>query len=50
LAVTGLNSLDFWAYWPGCPPLLIPVPRNVAYIERLLNTELEFWNSVNRNA
>jgi len=50
LAVTGLDSLDFWAYWPGCSPLLIAVPRNVAYIERLLNTELEFWNNVNRNA
>jgi putative phage-type endonuclease len=46
LAVTGLDSLDFWCYWPGYPALLIPVPRNVAYIERLLNRELEFWNLV----
>ena len=38
LAVTGLDSLDFWCYWPGYPTLLIPVPRNVAYIERLLNS------------
>jgi len=50
LAVTGLDSLDFWCYWPGYPALLIPVPRNVAYIERLLNTELEFWNLVQRSA
>lgn len=47
LAVTGLDSLDFWCYWPGYPASLIPVPRNVAYIERLLNKELEFWNHVN---
>lgn len=46
LAVTGFDSLDFWCYWPGYPALLIPVPRNVAYIERLLNKELEFWNLV----
>ena len=50
LAVTGLDSLDYWCYWPGCTPLLIPVPRNPSYIERLLNTELEFWNRVQRNA
>ena len=31
-------------------PLLIPVPRNGAYIECLLNKELEFWNHVHRNA
>ena len=46
LAVTGLDSLDFWCYWPGCPSILIPIPRNSAYIERLLNRELEFWNLV----
>ena len=50
LAVTGLDSLDYWCYWPGCTPLLIPVPRNPSYIERLLNTELEFWNHVQQNA
>lgn len=50
LAVTGLDSLDFWCYWPGCPALLISVPRHVAYIERLLSRELEFWNLVQRNA
>jgi putative phage-type endonuclease len=50
LAVTGLESLDFWCYWPGCPELLIRVPRSAAYIERLLNKELEFWNHVQRSA
>ena len=46
LAVTGLASLDFWCYWPGYAPLLIPVPRNDSYVERLLRTEQEFWNQV----
>ena len=46
LAVTGLNSLDFWFYWPGCSELLIPVSRDEGYIERLLEKELGFWNLV----
>jgi len=50
LAVTNLDLLDFWCYWPGCPELLLPVERDDAYIERLLNTELDFWNRVQRNA
>ena len=47
LAITGLNSLDFWCYWPGNPTLLLTVERNDTYIRRLLNKELEFWNRVN---
>ena len=47
LAVTGLDSLDFWCYWPGSPALLLSVERNDTYIRRLLNTELEFWNLIN---
>ncbi|MGA3141997.1 MAG: lambda-exonuclease family protein [Verrucomicrobiota bacterium] len=50
LAVTGLDSLDFWCHWPGFPDLLLPVERNNAYIEHLLNRELEFWNQVQQNA
>ena len=46
LAATGLDSLDFWCYWPGNPPLLLPVERDDTYIERLLSKELEFWNLV----
>ena len=46
LAVTGLDSLDFWCYWPGCPELLILVARDDGYIECLLNRELEFWSLV----
>lgn len=43
LAITGLESLDFWCYWPGQPELLIPVPRNESYIQRLIQQELAFW-------
>lgn len=50
LAVTGLDSLDFWCYWPDYPELLLHVGRNEAYIERLLTKELEFWNLVQRIA
>ena len=46
LAATGLDSLDFWCYWPGNPPLLVPVERDDTYIERLLRKEMEFWNLV----
>ena len=46
LAVTGLDSLDFWCYWPDNPALLLPVERDDTYIERLLSKELEFWNLV----
>ena len=49
LAVTGLDSLDFWCYWPDNPALLLPVERDDTYIERLLSKELEFWNLVKRN-
>ena len=48
LAVTGLDSLDFWCYWPDSPALLLPVERNDTYIQRLLNKELEFWNLINQ--
>jgi len=50
LAVTNLDLLDFWCYWPGCSELLLPIERNDAYIERLLNKELEFWKLVQQNA
>ena len=50
LAVTGLQSLDFWCYWPGSPELLIPVPRNERYIERLLISEQSFWERIQRQA
>jgi putative phage-type endonuclease len=46
LAVTGFGSVDFWCYWPGCRELLVPVARDEVYIERLLKTEMAFWNQV----
>ena len=50
LAVTGLDLLDFWCYWPGRSELLLPIERNDAYIERLLDRELEFWKLVQQDA
>lgn len=46
LAVTGLESMDFWCYLPGQPELLVRVDRNNAYIDRLLHTEFRFWTEV----
>jgi putative phage-type endonuclease len=46
LAITGLDSLDFWCYWPDNPEILLPVRRDDDYIERLLYKEHEFWNQV----
>ena len=50
MAVTGLDSLDFWCYWPDNPELLLPVERDEDYIELLLSKELQFWNDVQRDA
>jgi len=50
LAVTGLQSLDFWCYLPHLPDLLVPVKRDNNYIERLLNLEFQFWKDVLRSA
>ena len=49
LAITGLDSLDFWCYWPNNPPVLLPVKRNESYIERLLSKESEFWKLVTQD-
>jgi len=46
LAVTGFDHLDYWCYWPGRDPILITVPRNPLYIDRLLKSENEFWNLI----
>jgi putative phage-type endonuclease len=50
LAVTGLQSIDFWCYLPGLPELLVPVQRDEKYIEELLKAEFEFWKDVQRGA
>jgi putative phage-type endonuclease len=46
LAVTGFEAIDYWCYWPGFTPLLLTIPRDRPYIERLLVREQEFWQSV----
>jgi putative phage-type endonuclease len=50
LAVTGLQSLDFWCYLPGLPDLLVPVKRDNNYIERMMRLESRFWENVLRSA
>lgn len=50
LAVTNLPVIDFWCYLPGRPEVLIPVARDEVYIERLLETELDFWSRVEASA
>ena len=46
MAVTGLESLDYWCWQPGCDGVLIPVRRNNAYIARLIHTEEVFWQKI----
>jgi putative phage-type endonuclease len=46
LAVTGFESMDFWCYLPDRPELLLSVPRDESYIERMLQVEEEFWARV----
>ena len=46
LAITNLEKLDFWCYWPDEPPLLLIIDRDDTYIKRLLIKELEFWDEV----
>ena len=46
LAVTGLDAIDFWCYWPGHTPLLIEVPRDDNYITLLIQRERDFWNQI----
>jgi len=49
LTVTGLHVVDFWCYWPGCTEVLLAVARDDAYIERMLNEEMRFWNQIEGN-
>lgn len=46
LLVTGLETIDFWCYLPKKPPVLVTVPRDEAYIDRLLQEEAAFWAEV----
>jgi len=46
LAVTGLQTIDFWCFQLLCPEVLVKVQRNESYIERLLVAEEAFFNSI----
>lgn len=46
LAVTELEAIDFWCYWPGMPNVHVKVARDDAYIRRLLDAEAAFWSEV----
>ena len=43
LAVTNLESIDFWCYLPNRPEVHLVVPRDEKYIVRLLEAERSFW-------
>lgn len=43
LAVTSLPAIDYWCYCPPHAPLRLEIPRDEAYIERLLIAEEIFW-------
>ena len=46
LAVTNLQSIDFWCYLPNRPEVHLHVARDNGYIERLLDTERLFWQQL----
>jgi putative phage-type endonuclease len=46
LAVSGFAAIDFWVWLPGKAPLLLTVPRDDAYIERLTMASAAFWERV----
>ena len=46
LAVTGWDSIDFWVWLPGRPPLLITERRDEVYIETLNARGAVFWERV----
>jgi putative phage-type endonuclease len=50
LAVTGLNSLDYFCYWPEYGEILRQIARDNAYIDRLLVAEQQFWTKVQNGA
>ncbi|NJC07591.1 lambda-exonuclease family protein [Polymorphobacter fuscus] len=46
LAVTGLETIDFWVWLPGRPPLLITERRDDVYIAELNRRGAAFWQRV----
>ena len=47
LLITGLDTVDYWCYWPGHEGILQTVNRDEYYIRRLLQAEMEFMAIVN---
>lgn len=47
LMITGLDSIDYWCYWPGYEGILQAVTRDEPYIRRLLQAEKEFIEKLN---
>jgi putative phage-type endonuclease len=46
LAVAGFAAIDFWVWLPGKTPLLLTIPRDQAYIDRMTSLEGDFWTRV----
>lgn len=46
LAVTGLDSIDFWVWLPGRPPLLITERRDEVYIAALNAAGKSLWDRI----
>ena len=46
LAITNLESIDFWCYLPNRPEIHLVVPRDEKYIGRLLEAERSFWAQI----
>lgn len=46
LAITNLQSIDFFCYWPHRPEVHLCIPRDDSYIARLLDAEYKFWQTM----
>jgi putative phage-type endonuclease len=46
LMITGLDSVDYWCYWPGYKGILQTVTRDKPYTRRLLRAEMEFMEQL----
>jgi putative phage-type endonuclease len=48
LAVTGLQKIDYWCYLPERGKVYLCVKRDIRYIAKLMRTEYEFWQELQR--
>ena len=49
LAITNLQSIDFYCYLPDRPEVHLRIARDDSYIKRLLDTEYLFWQKIIKN-